>query len=245
MARVGGGRRHLKRIAAPKSWKIRRKKLPGGKSGVWITKPSPGPHPQERAIPLRVLLRDYLGLARTAREADYIIKHGKVLVDGRVVKDPKFPIGLFDVVEIPEIEKSYRIVLDEHGRLMAKEIGEAEKTYKIVRIERKTMVKGGLIQLTTHDGRNFLLKTTDLRPGDVMKIEVPSQTILESYKLEPGNLVYILSGRHAGAVGTVKEVEKGDLARPTLVKVEVEGATIETAKKNVFVVGKNAPVLTL
>ncbi len=241
MARVGGGRRHLKRIAAPRAWKIRRK----SRFGVWITKPSPGPHPQERSIPLRVLIRDYLGLARNAREADYIIKRGKVLVDGKVRKDPKFPVGLFDVVEIPEIEKVYRIVLDEKGRLIPKEVGESEKTYKLVRIERKVMVKGGLIQLGTHDGRSFLFKETDLKPGDVMKVEVPSQKVIESYKLEPGNLVYILSGRHAGAVGTVKDIEKGDLVRPSLVKVEVEGTTIETAKKNVFVVGKNAPAITL
>jgi small subunit ribosomal protein S4e len=149
------------------------------------------------------------------------------------------------VVEIPKIGKVYRIVLDEHGRIIPKEISEAEKGYKLVRIERKQMVKGGLIQLTSHDGRNFLFKSTDLRPGDVLKIEVPSQTVVETYKLEPGNLVYILSGRHAGTIGTVKEVEKGDLVRPTLVKVEVEGTTLETAKKNVFVVGRSAPVLTL
>ena len=68
---------------------------------------------------------------------------------------------------------------------------------------------------------------------------------MESYKLEPGNLVYILSGRHAGTIGTIEEIEKGDLLRPTLVKVRVGDETIETAKKNVFVVGKNAPVITL
>ncbi len=241
MARVGGGRRHLKRIAAPKSWKIKRKR----RFGAWITKPSPGPHPQERSIPLRVLVRDYLGLARNAREADFIIKKGEILVDGKARKDPKFPVGLFDVVEIPKIEKVYRIVLDEKGRLIPKEISEAEKGYKIVRVERKVTVKGGLTQLGTHDGRSFLLKETDLKPGDVLKIEVPSQNIVESYKLVPGNLVYILSGRHAGTIGTIKEIEKGDLLRPTLVKVEVEGETIETAKKNVFVVGKNAPAITL
>ncbi len=241
MARVGGGRRHLKRIAAPKSWKIKRK----SRFGVWITKPSPGPHTQDRSIPLRVLLRDYLGVARNAREADFIVKRGEVLVDGRVRKDPKFPVGLFDVVEIPKLGKVFRIILDEKGRLVPKEITEAEKGYKLARIERKVMVKGGLIQLGTHDGRSFLLKETDLKPGDVLKIEVPSQKIVETYKLEPGNLVYILSGRHAGTIGTVKEVERGDLVRPTLVKVEVEGETIETAKKNVFVVGRNAPVITL
>ncbi|NPA86837.1 MAG: 30S ribosomal protein S4e [Candidatus Diapherotrites archaeon] len=241
MARVGGGRRHLKRIAAPKSWKIKRK----SRFGVWVTKPSPGPHPQERSIPLRILVRDYLGLARNAREADFIIKRGEILVDGKVRKDPKFPVGLFDVVEIPKVEKVYRIILDEKGRLVPKEISESEKGYKIVRIERKKMVRGGRVQLGTHDGRSFLLKETDLKPGDVLKIEVPSQNIVESYKLEPGNLVYILSGRHAGTIGTVKEIEKGDLLRPTLVKVEVGGETIETAKRNVFVVGRNAPVITL
>ena len=241
MARVGGGRRHLKRIAAPKALKIKRKR----RFGVWITKPSPGPHPQERSIPLRVLVRDYLGLARNAREADFIIKRGKVLVDGRVRKDPKFPVGLFDVVEIPEVEKVYRIILDEKGRLIPKEINDSEKNYKLVRIEKKKMVKGGIFQLSTHDGRSFLLKETDLRPGDVMKIEVPSQKIVDTYKLEPGNLVYILSGRHAGTIGTIKGLEKGDLVRPSLVKVEVENETIETAKKNVFVVGKSAPVITL
>ncbi len=241
MARVGGGRRHLKRIAAPKAWKIKRKR----RFGVWITKPSPGPHPQERSIPLRVLVRDYLGIARNAREADFIIKRGEILVDGKVRKDPRFPVGLFDVVEIPKIEKIFRIVLDEKGRLIPKEISESEKNYKIVRVERKVMVRGGLIQLGTHDGRSFLFKETDLTPGDVLKIEVPSQKVIESYKLQPGNLVYILSGRHAGTIGTVKEIEKGDLLRPTIVKVEVEGETIETAKKNVFIVGRNAPVITL
>ena len=241
MARVGGGRRHLKRLAAPKALKIRRKRS----FGAWITKPSPGPHPQTMSIPLRVLVRDYLNLARTAREADYIIKKGEILIDGKVRKDPKFPVGLFDVVEIPKIEKVYRILLDEKGRLIPKEVSSSEKSYKLARIERKMTTKGGLIQLGTHDGRSFLLKETDLKVGDVIKIEVPSQNIVEAFHLKPGNLVYILSGRHAGAIGTIKAVEKGDLVRPSLVKVEVEGETIETAKKNVFVVGKNAPVITL
>ncbi len=241
MARVGGGKRHLKRIAAPASWKIKRKR----RFGVWITKPSPGPHPQERSIPLRVLIRDYLGVAYNAREADYVIKKGEIFVDGKVRKDPKFPVGLFDVVCIPKLEKCYRIILDEKGRLVPKEIEESEKDYKIVRIERKKSYKGGFIQLSTHDGRTFLLRETDLRPGDVIKIKVPSQEIVDSYRLQPGNLVYVLSGRHAGNVGVVESIEKGDLTRPTLVKVKVSGTTIETAKKNVFIVGKDAPVITL
>ncbi len=241
MALVGGGRRHLKRIAAPASWFIRRKR----RYGVWITKPSPGPHSIEEAIPLRVLVRDYLGFATTGREADKIIKRGEILIDGRVVKDPKFPVGLFDTVFIPKIGKSYRVVLDPKGRLDLKEISEEEKDYKLVRVEKKMMIRGGLIQLTTNDGRTFRVKESDAKPGDVLKIRIPSQDIEEIYRLSPGNLVYILSGRHAGTVGTIKEVEEGDMLRPKLVKVEVEGTTIETAQKNVFVVGEKAPAITL
>ncbi len=239
MARVGGGRRHLKRIAAPKSWKIPRK------ASVWITNVSPGPHPKERAIPLRILIRDYLHLADNAREADFIIKSGKVLVDGRVRKDPKFPVGLFDVVEIPDANITIRIILDKHGRLVPKEIPESEKGYKLCRVERKVMVKGGKIQLGFHDGRTMLVDDNSIKPGDVVKMQIPNQKILDVFPLDKGSLVYVLSGRHAGTVGVVEELIPGDLLRDASVRISVEGAEIETAKRNVFVVGIKQPEITL
>ncbi|MEM3193440.1 MAG: S4 domain-containing protein, partial [Candidatus Bathyarchaeia archaeon] len=72
-----GGSRHLKREMTPTFWPIHRKKF------VWALKPSPGPHPIERCIPLGVIVRDLLGLAETMREAKKIIAQGKILVDGR------------------------------------------------------------------------------------------------------------------------------------------------------------------
>jgi small subunit ribosomal protein S4e len=243
MALVGGGSRHLKRLAAPKAWKIRRKT----RFGKWVTNVIPGPHPKERAVPLRVLIRDILGLAANAREADFIIRSGKVLVDGVVRKNPRFPVGLFDVVEIPEIEKVFRIVLDDKGRLIAREVPESEKGVKIVRVEGKRVIRGGKIQVNTHDGRTFVLDDAhkDVRVGDVLYISVPDQKIKDVLKLEKGNLVYVLSGRHAGTIGTLNEVIPGDVVRERAVNVSVEGATMETAARNVFVVGTNAPVITL
>ncbi|HIP74175.1 MAG TPA: 30S ribosomal protein S4e [Euryarchaeota archaeon] len=242
MALVGGGRRHLKRLAAPKSWKIMRKR----RFGVWITNVIPGPHPKEHAVPLRVLVRDILGLADNAREADHIIRSGKVLVDGVVRRDPRFPVGLFDVVEIPQLEKTFRMILDDKGRLLPKEVPSEEKAHKLVRVERKTMVKGGKIQLGTHDGRSFLLdKADDIKPGDVLKISVPDQKILDVYHLREGNLVYVLSGRHAGTVGRINAVNKGDVIRERSVDLSVEGVTIQTAARNVFVVGRESPAITL
>ncbi|MDN5358397.1 MAG: small subunit ribosomal protein S4e [Candidatus Diapherotrites archaeon] len=242
MALVGGGSRHLKRLAAPKSWKIKRKR----RFGVWVTRTIPGPHPKERALPLRVLIRDLLGVANNAREADFIVRSGKVLVDGVVRKDPRFPVGLFDVVEIPEIKKVFRILLDEQGRLVPKEIPEGEKNIKIVRVERKVMVKGGRIQLGTHDGRSFLLDDAkEVRPGDVLKITVPDQKIQEIFHLKEGNLVYVLSGRHAGTLAKILAVNKGDVIRERSVDLSVEDEKIQTAARNVFVVGRDSPAITL
>ena len=39
-------------------------------------------------------------------------------VDGRVRTDPKFPLGLFDVLSIPKIKKNYRIMIDVKGRFI-------------------------------------------------------------------------------------------------------------------------------
>ncbi|OYT47886.1 MAG: 30S ribosomal protein S4e, partial [Desulfurococcales archaeon ex4484_42] len=69
MARMGG-RRHLKRLAAPDFWPILKKEY------VWTVKPSPGPHPIERSIPLLIIVRDILGYAETAREARRLIAEG-------------------------------------------------------------------------------------------------------------------------------------------------------------------------
>ncbi|MEM4788723.1 MAG: S4 domain-containing protein, partial [Ignisphaera sp.] len=99
-----GGSSHLKRLAAPAFWPILRKEY------KWITKPSPGPHLLERCIPLLVLIRDVLKLAENAREAKKIIFDGEVLIDGRVRRDFKFPVGLMDVVSIPKINMYIRIV---------------------------------------------------------------------------------------------------------------------------------------
>ncbi|MEM3973016.1 MAG: S4 domain-containing protein, partial [Ignisphaera sp.] len=103
MARMGGSK-HLKRLAAPWFWPILRKEY------KWVVKPSPGPHPIDRSLPLLVVIRDVLGLAETAREAKRIIFDGKVYIDGVVRKDYKFPVGVMDTISIPDIDFYARFV---------------------------------------------------------------------------------------------------------------------------------------
>ena len=96
--------------------------------------PTPGPHPVEGSIPLLMAVRDFLKLAKTAREARKIIGERKFFVDGRVVTDYRFPLGLMDVLSIPSIDKYYRVLMDPMAKVGLFEIPADKAEWKLVRI---------------------------------------------------------------------------------------------------------------
>ena len=157
-----GGKRHLKRKPAPKFWPIHRKEF------VWVVRPKPGPHPTSRCMPLALIVRDILGFAKTRKEAKTIISQGKIKVNGKLQLEELFPTGLMDVISIPEMKKTYRILPSEKG-LFLHSIGSEEALFKLCRIENKTVIKGGRLQLNLHDGRNILVQVEDSQKpeGDV------------------------------------------------------------------------------
>ena len=229
---------HQKRLSAPKTYKIPRK------VSKWVVKPSPGPHSKD-AIPLLVLVRDFLELADTGREARKIISSGEILVDGVVRKDYKFPVGLFDVVTIPKLEKSYRILFDEKGRYIPKEVEDAD--LKLYRISNKTIVKGGKVQLNLFDGTN-ILGSNEYKTKDSILLRIPEKEIVDHLKFEEGALVMITGGTHAGEIGRIKSYKIVRSSAPNLVTVEGEERDITTIEDYVFVVGKKdseKPVIDL
>ncbi len=229
---------HQKRLSAPKTYKIPRK------VSKWIVKPSPGPHNKE-AIPLLVLVRDFLELADTGREARRIISSGEILVDGIVRKDYKFPVGLFDVITIPKLEKSYRILFDEKGRYVPKEVEDAN--LKLYKITNKTLVRGGKVQLNLFDGTN-ILGSNEYKTKDSILLRIPEKEVVDHLKFEEGALVMITGGTHAGEIGRLKEYKIVRSSAPNLVTVEGEERDITTIEDYVFVVGKkdsSKPVIDL
>lgn len=229
---------HQKRISAPKTYKIPRK------AGKWVVRVSPGPHNKE-AIPLAIVIRDLLQYADTLREARRIISSGEVLVDGVVRRDYKFPVGLFDVVTIPKLEKSYRVIFDEKGRYILREITDSDK--KLYKIVNKTVVKGGKIQLNLFDGTN-ILATNDFKTKDSVLLKIPEKQILDHLKFEEGALIMIVGGTHAGEMGRVKAYKVVRGSGANLVTVETPFGEITTVEDYVFVVGKKGsdkPVIDL
>ncbi|MGQ9551348.1 MAG: 30S ribosomal protein S4e [Candidatus Bathycorpusculaceae bacterium] len=239
----------LKRKPAPKTWPIHRKEF------VWVTKPSPGPHSLENCLPMAVVLRDILGVAETKKEAKKILSQGKVYVDGRIRRRDDFPVGLMDVISIPDLNKFFRI-LPSHKGLVVHPISKEETSFKLCRIEDKTVVREGHIQLNLHDGSNRLVKVADpknphedvYRTFDTLKMSLPEKQILAHIRIKENNFAMITGGKNVGRHGRIVEIEKaeGKKRRNALVVIEDdEGSRYQTTLNFVFAIGETEPLISL
>ncbi|MBW2996897.1 30S ribosomal protein S4e [Candidatus Woesearchaeota archaeon] len=223
---------HLKRIAAPKTWLI------GRKESKFITRPMPGPHALKHAIALSVALREVLKVAKSAKEAKKIIQHKDVFVDKRKRTDVKYPVGIMDIVEFPQLEEQYRILLDRKGRLIAVKADIKEAGTKLARIESKTKTDGGKTQLNLFDGRNITVDKDTYKTGDTIQLSLPDQKILNHFKFEKGALLLLVGGKHSGMIATIE-----DISQKKIVIKAAKDQKLETLKNHVFVVGKDKPAL--
>jgi len=244
-----GGRRHLKRKPAPTFWPIHRKEA------VWTVKPNAGPHPVAQSFPLTLVLRDMLGLAKTRGEVKAIISREKVMVDGSVQKEELFPTGLMDVISIRDVEKWYRVLPSEKG-LALHPISKDEAGVKLCRVENKTILKDGHVQLNLHDGRNLLLTVKDpnrheedvFKTLDTVKISLPNQEVHGHFKLAEGAPALIVGGKNIGRHGKIVAVEhrEGQKRKNALVTIEdSRGNRFQTTIEYVFVVGDSQPHISL
>lgn len=244
-----GGKKHLKRKPAPKFWPIHRKEA------VWTVKPKPGPHPLSRCIPLALVVRNILKLAKTRKEAKTIISQGKIKVNGKVQQEELFPVGLMDVISIPEIEKTYRILPSEK-ELFLHSIGSDEAEFKLCRIEDKTVVRGGHIQLNTHDGTSRLIRVENPKKPeedvyetlDTLKLSIPEQEVAGHIKLTLGASAILVGGKNIGKYGKIAAIEEkpNQKRRDLLVTIEDKsGNRFQTTLNFIFVIGDTEPSISL
>ncbi|MCI4461511.1 MAG: 30S ribosomal protein S4e [Thermogladius sp.] len=242
------GSRHLKALAAPYYWPILRKEF------KWAVKPSPGPHPIEYSLPLLIVVRNVFGYAETAREARRLIAEGNFRIDGRVVRDYKFPVGFMDVLHIVPTDEYYRVVPVPTKVIGFVKIPREEASFKLCRIEDKVTVKGGHIQLNLHDGRNVLVRVSDPRNPveDVydtlgtIQLSLADNKIMDYIPLAENTLVIISGGRNVGRVGLLKSVYRGMGVRRSIAVIEDKnGNLFQTSLNYVFPIGKEKPLITL
>lgn len=231
--------RHQKRVTVPRSWPIHRK------IHTWVAKSSPGPHSAEDSIPILTVIRDMLGLADNAREAKRMLYEGKILVDGRVKKDYKLPVGIFDIISIPLLNQQYRMLKDARGMFYFSPLVGQGKTIKLSRIDDKTMLKGNKQQLNLSDGSNKLAEG-EFKAGDSLVLSIPERNIEDRIEFKVGNLAMVVGGKHSGQVGRIKEIIIVKSSQPNRIIISGDdGADFETIIDYVYMIGKDTPVIEL
>jgi small subunit ribosomal protein S4e len=160
-----------------------------------------------------------------------------------------------DVVSIPDIGKSF-CVLPSYKGLILKEISGEDAKFKLCRIEDKTVVSDGQVQLHLHDGSNILIRIADLKNPqedvyetlDTVKISLPEKQILEHIKMKENDFVVITGGKNIGKWGKAIEIRKseGKKRRNALVTIEDDkGNRCQTTLNFVFAIGETHPLLPL
>jgi len=219
----------LKRLSVP--WATKKK------SHKFIIAPR-GPHALKDSLPLTVVIRDMLDFAKNSKEAKMIIKGREVKIDGKINKDTRYGVGLFDVIELGG--KYFRLLPGKKMKLV--EISSKEGNLKICKVKNKKVVKKGKIQLNLHDGKNILVDKTDVNVNDSVLIELPEQKINKHIKFESGVLVLITQGKHAGEIAKLKKFESGLNKRIWLERGKQE---FESSLNAVMAIGFDKPEVSL
>ncbi|MFW5929707.1 MAG: 30S ribosomal protein S4e [Halobacteriota archaeon] len=226
---------HQKRISAPESWPLERKNT------VYTMGPRAGPHGGD-AVPLVVFVRDVLGYVDSAKELRYAVENDGVEVNGRVV-DPRSPVGTFDIVGFPARDEYYRVFPGDRGRLALVPVDADAAGDKLARVEDKTVLPGGDVQLNLHNGDNVVVEEDVYSTLDSVVVDLGSKEVVDHFEFTEGCAVTSIDGRHSGEVGELVGRTVNEGSSPNTVEVETADGTFETVEDYVFVIGDDVTSL--
>lgn len=179
--------------------------------GTYTFRPSQGPHKRRDSLPLSLILRDKLKLAFNGTDCYKILrqKEGLLRVDNKIRREPKYPVGFLDVVEIPKCGYAFRIMYDEKGRfkLIDVDVDKNEQNYKICRVNKKSVGLNKIPYLVTHDGRTLRFIDENVGVHDSVKLNLTNGEVEEHFKMNIGNLAMISHGNNRGRIGIVNNIK--------------------------------------
>lgn len=215
----------------PVSWTAQRKLV------TFITRPKPGSLPSKYVITAAALLKDVLGYAHTTKEAKHIIHEEEVLVNGKRITTVKFPIGIFDVVEIKKTKDKFTILFDKLAKVKRIDIKESTLFLKV---KNKTVGAKKKLQINFTNGFNTLVDEKTFQTAkvnDTVMFDYEKKKIEKVITLKEGAFVYIFDGKFVGNFGEVKEFVNYNGLTRDVVKVQIGDEIHTTAKDYCFVVG--------
>lgn len=222
--------RHQKRLSAPASWPIERK------TSVYTVKAGAGPH-GNKGVPLLVIIRDVLQYVTSAKEADYALRSRSILINGKVITDPRRSVGMFDILAFLDRNEYYRIFPDSGGRLNLTPISPEAATSKLSKITGKVQLSPNSIQLSLHNGTTLTVSNpTEYYIGDSLITENETGNIVTHFSYKEGALVTVIGGSHAGEIGVLETISVRSGSAPNVVQIKTDSHTFDTVEKYVVVI---------
>lgn|SRR3989344_3093943 len=232
-------KKHLKRLAAPRTWPIQRK------TNKWITKPNPSGHSIDKTMPINLILKEILKLTKTTQETKKILNQKEVLINKKPIKNIKFPVSLMDILEIPKINKYYRVLFNKKGKLILHPIEKEEASIKLSKIINKTLLKHKKLQLNLDDGRNILIDKEEYKTGDTIVFDLSKNEIKLHLKLEKDVLIYLTGGKNISKVGTFEKIKEFQGSQKDKIIFKIDKQPLESLKEYAFVIGKDKPIISI
>lgn len=226
---------HLKRINAPKIWNIKRKER------KYIARPMPGPHKLDECITASILIKNFLQQSKIKKEVNAIIKSKKILVNNMAIPERRYPIGVMDIIEIPQLKENYILLYNKKGDFVLNPIKDSKT--KLCKIIGKTSIKKGKIQVNLDNGWNVVLDKNNYSVGDTLVVDLENKKVKSHLKLEKDALIYLIGGSYKGSAGKLQNIQESEGSEETKITFSIDNKDHVTLKKYVFVIGKEKPLI--
>ena len=212
----------MKRQKVPKNWPISRK---GTK---YVVRPG---FKIKEGLPILICLRDILKLAQNRKEVKKAIHSKNILLNGKIVKNEKNTITLFDKIHIIPSKKHYELNLSKYGKFDLEEIKDSEANHKIAKIRDKKVLKQKKVQLNLSDGRNY---SSDLNCGvnDSVLIDFKQNRVIKCLALKEKAKVIVFAGKHAGTKGNINKIK----TERKMVELNIKDKKIDVLIKQIMVI---------
>jgi small subunit ribosomal protein S4e len=216
---------HTKRSKMLKTWPVERK----GNKKRFVARAN---HSSKKAITILALMRDVLKLADSRKEVRRIVHQEDVMINGLIRKDETFPVNAFDTISLEKMKKYYRLdIINKKFSLVEidkKEIGE-----RIFKISGKKILGKDKIQMNLESGTN-LIYNKEFNVGDSVIYSCKDKKVSKVVTLKKGCKVEIISGKHAGEKGEVKEIKA--LKRGKVFEIKLKDKVVILPYKTLLVV---------
>lgn len=227
-----GIKKHLKRLRAPKKWKLN--KL----GGIWAPNPKSGPHKKFDSFPLILILRNRLKYALNNQEVIQILQQRTVMVDKKIKTEKNYPTGFMDIISIDKTKEDFRLLVDTLGRFILHKIEPKESVLKLCKVVEGKKGQRGIPYIITHDGRTIRFPDPFIKKNDTILYDLSEKKIIDFIKFEMGSLCIIMGGPNVGRIGIVLQQEKNFNQEEMIKLRDGEGSDFSAKITFVFVIGK-------